>query len=105
MPKIGIEADKFFKEHLEKHYEELSKRIGETVQKAIKEELYSQDKKITLEEAIQNTILTSVGAATGEIITFLVSATARAIEVNNAKLYFELIGSKKSKSRKPKSNE
>ena len=62
-------------------------------------------KAAEMEEAIQNTILTSVGAATGEIITFLVSATARAIEVNNAKLYFELIGSKKSKSRKPKSNE
>jgi len=102
MAKIGIDAEQFFKDHLDKHYEELSKRIGESVEKSIKEELYSKDKKLTLEEALQNIIYTSVGAATGETITFLISAMSRAIEVNNAKLYYELIGSKKSKSKRPK---
>ncbi len=105
MAKIGIDAEQFFKDHLDKHYEELSKRIGESVEKAIKEELYSKDKKLTMEEALQNIIYTSVGAATGETITFLISAMARAIEVNNAKLYYELIGSKKSKSKRPKGHE
>ena len=103
MAKIGIDAEKFFKEHLEKHYEELSSRIGESVEKALKEQLEgSKENQLTLEEALQGLVVTSVGAATGETITFLVSAMARAIDVNNAKIYFDLIGSKR-KSRLPSS--
>jgi len=101
MAKIGIDAETFFKDHLEKHYEELSKRIGESVEKAIEEQLKSSgDRELTLEEAIQGLVVTSVGAATGETITFLISAMARALDVNNAKIYFDLIGNKR-KSRMP----
>jgi len=100
--KIGIDAEKFFKEHLEKHYEELSVRIGESVEKAIKEQLEAnENRQITLEEALQGLVVTSVGAATGETITFLISAMARAIDVNNAKIYFDLIGSKRKSQMPP----
>jgi len=101
MAKIGIDGEKFFKEYIEEHYEELSKRTGDSVQKAIKDEMETYRKnKIPVEEALQSIILTSVGAATGETITFLVSAMGRAIDVNNAKLYFELIGNQR-KSKGP----